>query len=225
MCFSAEASFISAAILVPVGLYCLKKTVHMDKPYWTFSLLPMVFGIQQAFEGGVWWALDANEAEILRLSALGFLFISHFFWLVWIPVSSYFTETIQKRRAVFLSIAGAGFVFSATMFPPFLFYPDWISVSMVDRSIIYQTTLIYDDYIPRYIITGIYMLIVMIPLLLSSDQYHRMLGILILFSAAVTILFFNIAFISVWCYFAAVISLFVYYMTVKLKGTETLLKV
>ena len=214
MCFSAGVSFISAVILLPAGLFCLKKTVHMNKPYWTFALLPIAFAIQQAFEGGVWWALETNNTEILRLSALGFLFFSHLFWLVWVPISCYFTESIKKRRTLFLLMAGMGAVCGASMFFPFLLYENWLTVSVVSHSIIYQTTLIYDDYLPQAVGIAVYMMILIFPLILSSDRYHRILGKLILVSMIVSLTFFNFAFISVWCYFAAVISLYIYYIII-----------
>jgi len=78
MCYSAGVSFTSAVVLVPVGLLCLQKTLRINNPYWAFAFLPVGFGIQQAFEGGVWWALDASNAEILRLSSLGFIFFHIF---------------------------------------------------------------------------------------------------------------------------------------------------
>ncbi len=214
MCFSITVSFSSAAILITGGLFCLKKTAHANKPYWVFALLPLMFGIQQAIEGVVWWALGANHPENLRLSALGFLFFSHFIWLVWIPFSCYQTEPSNNRKMLFLLMSGTGVFFGASLFTPFLLYSDWLTVSAVNHSIAYQTTLIYDEYLPRIVVTAGYMLIVLVPLMLSSGRHHRILGMLALLSAVLTMAFFNFAFISVWCYFAAVISLYVYYITV-----------
>jgi len=220
MCFSAAASFTTAAFLVPAGLLCLKKTVHLNRPYWVFAIIPLIFGVQQAFEGGVWWALDADKPGIAHLSALGFLFISHFIWLTWIPLSCYFTETIQKRRRFFLLISSLGIFFGASLFAPFLINGRWLSASIINHSIMYQTILLYDDYLPRTATTAIYSAIIIFPLLLSSDLYHKILGILILASMIVSASFFNLAFISVWCYFAAAISLYIFYIIVIKKPVE-----
>jgi len=211
MCFSVGVSLTSAVILVPIGLYCLKKTIRINKAYWAFALLPIGFGMQQAFEAGVWWALDTNNAEMLRLSALGFLFFSHLFWLVWIPLSSYFVETIKRRRILFLLIAIMGAISGTTMFLSFILHPNWLTVSAVNHSIHYQTTQIYDDYLPEFVLRTVYMLMVLLPLLLSSKKHLRLLGILMLLSMIVTLTLFSFTFISVWCYFAALISLYIYY--------------
>ena len=214
MCFSTTASFSSAAILVTGGVLCLQKTTPINKPYWMFALLPLMFGIQQAIEGSIWWALGTEDTENLRLFALGFLFFSHFIWLVWIPFSCHLTEPAHQRKILFLLISGIGAVFGATMFIPFLLYPDWLTILTVNHSIVYQTTLIYDDYLSRPVVTAGYMLVVLVPLMLSSDRHHKILGTLVLLSAILTIVFFNFAFISVWCYFAAIISLYVYYFMI-----------
>ncbi len=214
MCFSTTVSFSSAAILVTGGVFCLKKITYINKPYWMFALLPLMFGIQQAIEGSVWWALGTEDTRNLRLSALGFLFFSHFIWLVWIPFSCHLTEPVHQRKILFLLISGAGAVFGGTMFIPFLLHPDWLTIFTVNHSIVYQTTLIYDDYLVRPVVTAGYMLVVLVPLMLSSDQHHRILGSLVLLSAILTIVFFNFAFISVWCYFAAIISLYIYYFMI-----------
>lgn len=212
MCFSLGASIASAAVLIPAGLFCIKKSAHMDKSYWALALLPFAFGIQQLFEGGVWWAIEAGNEEVLRLSAMGFIFFSHLFWLAWVPFTCYLTETIKIRRKLFLLITITGVVCGAAMFLPFLFNSHWLEVSVVNHSIAYQTTFAYDDYLSRIAGTIIYILIIIFPLIISSDQYHRVLGILILFSMIVSLIFFNFAFISVWCYFAAIISLYIYYI-------------
>ena len=74
MCFSATASFSAAAILVPAGIYCFKKSTSLEKPYWLIALLPLIFGIQQLFEGFVWLALEPGGGGQTRLPAMGFLF-------------------------------------------------------------------------------------------------------------------------------------------------------
>ena len=54
MCFSATASFTTALVLIPVGVYCVNKATSLQKSYWLFALMPLMFGVQQFFEGVVW---------------------------------------------------------------------------------------------------------------------------------------------------------------------------
>jgi len=214
MCFSAVASFTSSVILVTAGIVCLSKTLSKNKSHWVFSLFPLAFGIQQAFEGGVWLTSGGGDNEWLRMFALGFLFFSHFFWPLWVPYSCYLAESAQRTKRLFKSLTVLGAGFGLTLYLPFIFNPSWLSVSIVNHSVIYDTTLVSDAYLPREIVTSAYVLLVIAPLLLSVDRYYRILGVFVLLSMVFTLIFFNLAFISVWCYFAAIISMYVYYIAV-----------
>jgi len=195
-----------------VGFVCLKKTSHSSNAHRILALLPILFGIQQALEGMLWLSLDGGDLAHAQLSGLGYSFFSHFFWLVWIPLSGYYAESKKGRRQVLLLITGVGIIFGLTLYIPFLFYPDWLLVSILHHSILYETTLIYDDYLSREYVTALYLLIVVLPLMISTDHYYKILAVLIIFSMAVAIVFFSFAFISVWCFFAAAISLYVYFI-------------
>ena len=220
MCFSATASFTAASLLVPVGIYCAKKARRLHRPYWAIALLPALFGVQQALEGMVWWALDAQDPSLTRGAALGFMAFSHLFWLLWIPVSSHVLEPAGARKTALLALSVFGGLYGASMYLPVLLHEDWLTVSLVQQSISYEATLIYDGYLPRIVVRVLYALIVMAALLISSDRYLRQFGLLIAVSVAVATAFFGYAFISVWCYFAAVLSLFIVYMVLRIDGDE-----
>ncbi len=212
MCFSANASFTSAAILIPAGVYCLRVSNRIDKRYWAFAILPLMLGLQQLLEGGVWVALLQGEATAAHILALGFLLFSHVFWLGWIAYSSYLTESSERLRRIFLFITLTGVLFGAFMYVPLLFRPEWLSVSIVNHSIDYDPIFMSDAFLSQHIITAVYACVILVPLLLSSDRYHSMLGVLLLLSGMMTWAFFDWAFISVWCYFAAIISLYIFFM-------------
>jgi len=98
MCFSASVSYSAAAVLVTTGLYAVQQARRLHPPYWMWALVPVFFGFQQAFEGRVWQALDAGNANAAVPFALGFHFFSHFLWLWWLPLCSYLVEPGQIRR-------------------------------------------------------------------------------------------------------------------------------
>ena len=154
---------------------------------------------------------------------LGFYVFSHFFWLFWIPISGYAIESRGARKNVFLGVAIFGGLYGASMYFPLVMYENWLAVSLLKQSISYEATLIYDGYIPRIVVRGLYALIVLVPLLLSSDRYLRMFGIIIAISVVFATVFFGYAFISIWCYFAAVLSLFIIYMVTRI-GREKIIE-
>lgn len=212
MCFSATASFAAAAILVPTGLYCLKKSNDIDERYWALAMLPLLFGLQQLLEGGVWVALTAGDAAAARSFTFGFLFFSHFVWLGWIPYSSYLTEDRAGRKRLFLATTWVGVSMGTYMYAPLFFRPAWVDVSIVRQAIDYDLVFALDSYLSQPLQTVFYGLIILLPLLLSSDLYHRVLGGMVLVAALVTLTLFDWVFISVWCYFAAIISLYIFFM-------------
>ena len=214
MCFSAEVSFATAAVLIPVGLACLKQSININKSYVAFALLPFLFGVQQFLEGVVWLTLDGRHEYLLWPSVFVFLFFSHFLWLFWIPFSSFLTEPNVLRKKLFFVMTIVGLLFGGSMYIPLLLQPDWVAASIQQHSIYYDVRLVYDEILPRQISTIIYALIILIPLLLSSDRYHKVLGILVAISGLLTWAFFGLVFISIWCFFAAILSSYIFYQVV-----------
>lgn len=217
MCFSATASFTSAAILMPAGLYCLKRADKVDKSYWAFAMLPFLFGLQQLVEGGVWLSINAGKEEVTHVLALGFLFFSHFLWLSWIPYTAYLTESSPRLRQSFLLIAMFGLLFGAVMFVPMLFNTELLTVSVVRHSIDYKLRIISDGYVSQQFITGVYMMVIFVPLLLSSDRFHRVFGVLVTLSSVVTWIFFDWVYLSVWCFFASLVTLYIFFMILRIE--------
>jgi hypothetical protein len=212
MCFSATASFAASVVLIPAGIYCIKKASSLEKPYWAFAVVPLIFGIQQIFEGVIWLEFEPGGGVATRLAALGFLFFSHLFWLFWVPFACYLVEENATRKKLFFLLSMLGAAMGLSMYIPLWLHADWLSVVLTKLSIDYKTTLLYDGYVPRVILRAIYALIVIVPLLLASDRYIKIFGVIIAISVAISSVFYSYAFISVWCYFAALLSIYMLMM-------------
>jgi len=212
MCFSATASFGASSILIPVGLYCVKKSMKLEKPYWVFALLPLIFGIQQIFEGLIWLDIKPGDGGETHYPALGFLFFSHLFWLIWIPLSCYAIEDNTIKRKLYFVLILLGATHGLSMYIPLWFNKDWLIVELVQQSIDYKAVLIHDEYVPRLVMRILYALIVVIPLLTTSDRFIRIFGLIITLSVVFSTIFYSYAFISIWCFFAAILSLYILYM-------------
>ncbi len=97
MCFSAEVSFGASAVLVTTGALTIVENKRNDQRF--FAMIPILFGIQQFFEGWVWLALQGNGHEIMgEISKYGFLIFAQLVWPVWIPLSAYKLERNVKRK-------------------------------------------------------------------------------------------------------------------------------
>ena len=225
MCFSASVSYSVAAVLVATGLYAVQQARRRPPPYWMWALVPIFFGFQQAFEGRVWQVLDAGNASAAVPFALGFHFFSHFLWLWWLPLCSYLVEPSQSslsnkssnikklRKWVIGGCAIFGAFAGTLVYSVMLFHPEWMSVAVREHSILYDFS-VPDSSAIHMPITPVtlYGLIILVPLLFSSHRQIKIFGALVVLSMALASATYNAASISVWCFFAAVLSLYIVYM-------------
>lgn len=233
MCFSATASYSAAAVLVTTGLYAIQQARRLYPPYWMWALVPVLFGIQQAFEGRVWQAIDAGNANTALPFVLGFHFFSHFLWLWWLPLCSYLVEpgkTSKIRKNFFVGCALFGAFAGALTYSVMLLHPEWMKVAVREHSIIYDFIVPANISIPYVNSINIpvtpvmlYGLTILVPLLFSSHRRISIFGGLVVLSMALASLAYNEAFVSVWCFFAAVISLYIVYMIRHLAAEEQLI--
>lgn len=220
MCFSASASLTASAFLIPTGIYCIRMALDRETPselmrdreYLALSFIPLFFGIQQAFEGLLWLGFEAHSSTEISFAALGFLFFSHFFWLVWIPCSAFTLEPNLVKKNILFGLTAIGTLYGIFLYFPLLFNPDWLVVSVNHSSIDYQIRLIFDNWLHGQIVVWIYVVLILFPLFFSSLRSINRLGGLLAVSAFLTYFSFSYAFISVWCFFAALISGYVVYM-------------
>ncbi|WP_283743658.1 DUF6629 family protein [Sideroxydans sp. CL21] len=213
MCFSATVSYSAAAVLVPTGLYAVQQARRSLTPYWTWGLIPVFFGLQQAFEGRVWQELDAGNVQAAVPFALGFHFFSHFLWLWWLGLSSYVVEPGNIRRLVIGGCTVFGAFAGTLVFSVMLSHPEWMNIAIREHSIVYKFSVPYRDSIHLPITpAALYALTTLVPLLLSSHRLINIFGLLVALSSVLASTIYGYAYVSVWCFFAALISLYLVYM-------------
>jgi hypothetical protein len=209
MCFSATISYVAAAVLVPTGLYAIHLARRLPQPWWVMAATPVFFGIQQACEARVWQLVGAGEAPGAVSFALGFHFFSHFLWLWWIPLASCLIEPGARRRRLFAGVALFGFIAGGVVYSALLLHPEWLSVQVEGHSLVYTVSSpIRGPVRLPFPASALYGLIILVPLLGSSHRQVRIFGGLVAFSIAVTSAAWGYAFVSVWCFFAAALSLY-----------------
>lgn len=210
MCFSASVSYSTAAVLVTTGMYAVRQAKRLSPPYLPWALIPVFFGLQQAFEGRVWQLLDAGNASAAVPFALGFHFFSHFLWLWWFPLCSYLVEPGKIRKRVFGGCAIFGALAGTLVYAAMLFHPEWMSATVRQHSIFYDFSVPFhsSSYLP---ITpaALYALTILVPLLFSSHRLIRIFGVLVILSVLLASEAYGYAYVSVWCFFAAVLSLYI----------------
>lgn len=214
MCFSAAASFSASAVLITAGGYAYYLSRRLEMPWWQlFALVPVFFGVQQAMEGGVWLSLGAGQHECAVPFALGFHFFSHFLWLWWLPLASYLVEPGRLRRWLFGGCTLFGLFAGTLVLTVMLLHPEWLTVGLREHSITYKFHAPWQSALHLSIKpAALYAFTILVPLLLSSHRHVRVFGWLAGLSSVFTSLYYQYAYVSVWCYFAALLSLYLVFM-------------
>jgi hypothetical protein len=213
MCFSAEASFGASAILAVAGVASLKKVNHCTQI--PFAAIPLLFAIQQFCEGFVWIGLT-NHANWHKIPTFFFLVFAQVVWPFWVPLSVILLEASKKRRMLLGVLLLMGTLLSLYLLFCILSYDFW---AHVQKSHIRYELIFPHEYVP--ILSIFYFLPTIVSSFVSSVKKMTFLGTFILASFLVSKLFFDDYVISVWCFFAALLSVVVLFVMRDLKVETT----
>ena len=200
MCFSATASFTAGVGLMAVGAVTVSRVRQpAELP---FALIPGLFGVQQLIEGALWLTF-ANEASQLNAALThAYSFFSHVFWPIYVPIAVLLLEPEQWRRRLLAGIAIAGAAVGL-----YLLY------FLVTEPIVSQVEGGHIRYISPHFFVGavitLYVLATCASSFTSSCGTIRLFGVATFIALLAAYLFYAVWFISVWCFFAAVLSVIV----------------
>jgi hypothetical protein len=216
MCFSASASFGAGIVLTVIGVASLKKVQHPSQKF--FASIPLIFGFQQISEGFLWLALSNEGFDSLQqVSTHVFLFLAQVVWPVWVPFAFLMLEEKAERKKSAKLLTGIGGVVSAYLAFCLLSYP--VEGKIVGYHISYT-----QDYPAALALYGglLYLISTIAPPFLSKIKNMWILGTAIFISYIITQIFYDNSIVSVWCFFAAVISMLVLYYCMQLKSQAKL---
>lgn len=218
MCFSASASFGAGILLSVISIASLKKVQQPSQIY--FGCIPIIFCVQQITEGFLWLALtDSKYAYLQEVTTYSFLFFAQILWPVWIPFAFLQLERNSKYKNYQRLLLGLGVVVSLYLAYCLVYYP--VAAKVMGSHISYLQG--YPEKISTYG-SFLYILVTVFPSFISGIKQMWLLGLIILISYCVTILFYVDYIISVWCFFASVISSMVWIILSKMrkKGNQDL---
>jgi hypothetical protein len=203
MCFSASASFIASGYLAFIGALCLKKNRNRNATF--FAAIPLLFALQQASEGLLWLSFGHNWPLLQSIMPYIFLFFAFFLWPIWIPFSLTLLEPSQTRRHYLEMFLMVGILIGIYLYH-FLIWHGVIAKPL-------SCHIYYDISIPdvQSTIDSIaYLLATVMPFFVSSMPIFWVFGLLLSGSYLITYFFYLHHLISLWCFFAALLSSFVY---------------
>lgn len=206
MCFSPSASFIAGASLLAVGAGSIKYAQEPQQNF--FAVIPILFAAQQFFEGFLWLSLiNSDFSELQTTSMYGFLLFAQVIWPTWVPLSIWSLEEAKKKKKIQTVFLWMGILVSTYLAFCLLYFP--VNTAIVNGHIQYKLDFPHTEI---YLLSIMYFIPIVISPFFSSVKYMKILGALVFASFLITSIFFNENLISVWCFFAATISVVVLFI-------------
>jgi len=201
VCFSATASFSAGTLLLGIGTLTL--TAASRPRELPFAAIPLLFAIQQLSEGVIWLTFRYEAPQLNSVMTYVYSFFSHVLWPVYVPVAVLLMEPSLRRQRALLVFAVAGAAVGAYLLYILVAFP------VVSRPI--GQHIEYDS--PHFFAAAamtLYLMSTTLSPLLSTHRIVKIFGVLALSSFAAAYFFYASWFISVWCFFAALLSAIVY---------------
>lgn len=206
MCFSTIASFTAGTILSSTSIVAIRNAKTTGQKI--IGLTPFFFGIQQLVEGCVWLSLKSDACISLNVPATYiFLIFAQVFWPTWVPLAVRALEKNRQRRQLLMYTAMIGMIASVFLLARIIFYP--VHSQIDNHHILYTFDM---PFRLSSFISLIYLVPVLLPPFISTTHKMPLLGILIVLSLVTTKLFYGIYALSVWCFFAALLSIALIYI-------------
>lgn len=197
MCFSASASLTASAFLLGVGGVTTRLARTPGER--AYAAIPLLFAVQQLTEGIVWLSFGWNTPHITGAATQLYSFFSHVLWPVYVPIAAWLMERDMRRRRLLAAICLVGMGVGA-----YLLY------SMIADPIRAEPTGGHIEYVsPHFYATlsmSLYLIATTASLMLSTHRWVQLFGALAFASAIGAYALFARWFISVWCLFAALMS-------------------
>lgn len=194
MCFSMTASVAAGSVLTVAGAAAV--TLVRRRADLPLALMPLLFGVQQLVEGVVWWSLDHDDPTLNLRSTFAYMLFSHVLWPTFVPLAIRSAEVVAWRRRALAASAAVGAVVSldglATL------WSGAVTSHVAGSSIRYP--------MPSLYVIALYLLATCVAALFSSRRLLQVLGAVALGLALFTLWLYVAVFVSVWCFFSAVLT-------------------
>ena len=204
MCFSATASFSAGALLLGIGTLTFRSALATrQRQALPFAAIPLLFAVQQLIEGVIWLTFRVDAPLLNSVMTHVYSFFSHVLWPVYVPVAVMLMEPNGWRRRTLIAFVAAGAAVGAYLLYILLAFP------VVSRPT--GQHIEYDS--PHFfaaVTMTLYLLSTALSPLLSTHRMVVVFGSLSLLSFGAAYAFYATWFISVWCFFAALLSAVVY---------------
>ena len=201
MCFSATANFVGSGVLAAAGVVTLTRVKHRRELL--FAALPTLFAIHQFIEGFVWLGLDGilSPAVTHDMGAAFMLYAQGLLPLL-LPLSVYQFEVDRKSRQRMLPFVVLG---GATTL-----YILWALTAFPTEVYVRGNSIVYINQATNNLAVAVFYVIAT-----CGSLFFSKIRMMVLFGAANLVILLVVmevrryAFTSLWCAYAAVVSVII----------------
>ena len=201
MCFSASASFVAGISLSAIGVAALRTMKARSER--AFAMIPLLFGIQQLTEGVIWLTFSHDAPLLQQAMTYVYSAFSHVLWPIYVPLAVGAMETVPWRKEAIRGFGAAGI--AVGLYLGFYIVTLPVAAAVVGRHIIYASP--HFHLLP---VMALYLAATTVSCFFSSHAFVRLFGVLALGSFIAAYLVNAMATVSIWCFFAAILSLLIY---------------
>ena len=201
MCFSASASFIAGASLSAIGVAALRNTEkRTEQP---LAMIPLLFGVQQLTEGVIWVTLDHDAPVLKQAMTYVYSVFSHVLWPMYLPFAVGLLEAVRWRKRMLYAFEAAGASVGLYLLYSLVTRP--MVAEVVGKHIAYASPHFY-----LFPVMVLYLAATCVSCFFSSHGFVKLFGVLALLSFITAYIVHVEALVSIWCFFAAILSLLIY---------------
>jgi hypothetical protein len=202
MCFSPEADFTSAAVVGVIGVATLTKVRH--KRELLLAALPLAFACHEFAEGFVWLGLRGTIPRAgANLALYAYLAYAWALLPAIVPLAIFLVEPRRLRRQIMVPFCVLGAVVGAYLLWVVVDHP--ITAHIAGHSIDYRGVGNSGN-----LVTVLYIVATCGSFLLSSSRPIVWFGVANLAAVAVLVVVQSEGLTSLWCLWAATISVLIY---------------
>lgn len=209
MCFSASASFAASGLTSIAGVAAV--TGARQPAHRLLAGMPLFFALQQLAEGVLWLASTGRMAAAWQGPAtFGFLIAARVLWPAWVPLMVRAVEEDPGRRRALSVLLVLGVLESVLSGFALAAFP--VTADIAGHHVRYG---IEAPVLFRVPVDVLYYVVTVPPLLLSGHRMLRVIGLVMVAALFLSKLLYHQYFVSVWCFFAALISVLVVMMVLR----------
>ncbi len=167
------------------------------------AVIPLLFGVQQLIEGVIWLSLGHHASSLNSTMTYGYSLFAFVLWPIFIPFAIRLWEPQPRRQKMLYFFQAAGLAVGGYLLYSHTATP--VTAAIVKNNIVYNNSHFFGAWV-----IGFYFVATIGSCLFSSDRTLKLFGVLAFTAALVAYWVHATAFVSIWCFFAAILSVMIY---------------